>query len=385
MKINRIILYRDGACIERRLLTHLQNIIPEVHVLAQPCQHYDLDAKLAEQLLLMIHTKKAEMILSVDYYPILAEAAHTVGIPYVSWIIDAPHYTLYSPTSFYDEVFIFHFDAEEVQRLSDSGRRHIFHQPLATDAEYFSKVIKSSRKNYYSDVSFLGSSYQNEHDYLDKQKGLSEYERGYFEALINAQRNVYGVSLFAGNLSQAQIKRLLEVCDIHRPQTYDLPESLMAENVLEKRVSVLERQETITRVAERFGITLYSYRDDFPIEGVDYRGYADYETQMALVFANSKINLNMTLRRIHSGIPLRALDIMGCGGFLLTNYQPELLEYFMPGESLEIYESIDDLLDKCEYYLKHDAEREQIAAKGFEIVKESFSYEKALERMLSNI
>ena len=38
------------------------------------------------------------------------------------------------------------------------------------------------------------------------------------------------------------------------------------------------------------------------------------------MFANSKVNLNITLRNIKTGIPLRALDIMGAGGFLLTNY-----------------------------------------------------------------
>ena len=55
---------------------------------------------------------------------------------------------------------------------------------------------------------------------------------------------------------------------------------------------------------------------------------------MPLIFRESKINLNITLRSITSGMPLRALDIMGAGGFLLSNYQQELAENYIDGEEL---------------------------------------------------
>ena len=44
-----------------------------------------------------------------------------------------------------------------------------------------------------------------------------------------------------------------------------------------------------------------------------------------------KIYLNMTIKPIQTGLPLRIFDIMGCGGFLMTNYQAELPEYFEIG------------------------------------------------------
>ena len=385
MKLKKIILYQGGACCENRLLVHLRRMGKEIHELVCTCDNYELDATLAQKLLFLIQDKKADGIMSVDYYPIIAQVAHTVGIPYLSWMIDAPHYTLYSPTSFYDEVYLFHFDREEVQRLIQMGRRHIFHQPLASDPDYFAKVAGDAGIQKTVDISFLGNSYQNEHDYFAKIKGISKYDEGYFDALINAQLGVYGASLFEGTLSGRQTDQLLKICGVQCPDNYDLPVRLLAENILEKRVSVLERGEMIKRVAEKFGIVLYSGKDDFPIKGVDYRGYADYETKMPLVFAGSRINLNTTLRRIHSGIPLRALDIMACGGFLLTNYQPELLEYFTPGKSLEIYESMEDLLEKCSFYLNHEKEREKIAECGRKIVREKFAYEKALSEMFEKI
>lgn len=56
---------------------------------------------------------------------------------------------------------------------------------------------------------------------------------------------------------------------------------------------------------------------------------------------------------------------MGAGGFVLTNYQEEILDYFEDGKDLIIYENIADLKNKIGYYLAHEEERKQIAQKGY--------------------
>lgn len=104
---------------------------------------------------------------------------------------------------------------------------------------------------------------------------------------------------------------------------------------------------------------------------------------MPFVFANSKINLNISLRSICSGIPLRALDIMGCGGFLLTNYQPELDEYFTNGVDYVYFDSKEDLLSKIEYYLSHPKERKEIASNALLRIASDFSYEHQLHQLFS--
>lgn len=69
----------------------------------------------------------------------------------------------------------------------------------------------------------------------------------------------------------------------------------------------------------------------------------------------------------------------------MTNYQPELIEYFTIGEDLETYTSIDELIDKCAYYLSHEDERRQIAHNGYKKVKEHHTYQKRLLKMLELI
>lgn len=78
----------------------------------------------------------------------------------------------------------------------------------------------------------------------------------------------------------------------------------------------------------------------------------------------------MTLKTIKTGIPLRVFDVFGCRGFLISNYQEEMEELFVDGKDLVLYHSQEELLEKVAWYLKHDTERNKIAANGYNTVKE---------------
>ena len=105
-------------------------------------------------------------------------------------------------------------------------------------------------------------------------------------------------------------------------------------------------------------------------------------TEMPKVFQASRINLNITMRPIETGLSLRIWDVLGCGGFLLTNYQAEIPDYFEIGRDLETYESMDELEEKVRYYLSHDEERVEIAISGYEKVARYHTYEIRLAQML---
>jgi spore maturation protein CgeB len=77
------------------------------------------------------------------------------------------------------------------------------------------------------------------------------------------------------------------------------------------------------------------------------------------------------------------MDIMGAGGFLLSNYQQELAEYFEVGKELVLYDSREDLMQKIDYYLCHEEERQEIARCGQRKIEENFSYRKVLPRIFS--
>jgi spore maturation protein CgeB len=69
----------------------------------------------------------------------------------------------------------------------------------------------------------------------------------------------------------------------------------------------------------------------------------------------------------------------------MTNYQSELPEYFDIGVDLEAYSSLDELVDKCAYYLLHEEERRQIAQNGYRKVCAMHTYPHRVREMLAAI
>jgi len=65
---------------------------------------------------------------------------------------------------------------------------------------------------------------------------------------------------------------------------------------------------------------------------------------------------------------LRHFEITASGGFMLTDWNNdyELEEFFKPGVEVETYDTEEELVDKIQYYLKHEEEREKIAQAGYE-------------------
>lgn len=76
------------------------------------------------------------------------------------------------------------------------------------------------------------------------------------------------------------------------------------------------------------------------------------------------------------------LDIMECGGFVLTSYREEIAEHFVNGEECVIYENLEDMYAKAKFYLEHEEERQRIAISGFEKVRRDFTFDNALRRIL---
>ena len=74
---------------------------------------------------------------------------------------------------------------------------------------------------------------------------------------------------------------------------------------------------------------------------------------------------------------------MGSGGFLLSNYQADFLEHFLPGEDYVYYESKEDLLARIDYYLQHDKERADIARNGHDKVAAGHTFRHRIREMLA--
>jgi len=135
-------------------------------------------------------------------------------------------------------------------------------------------------------------------------------------------------------------------------------------------------------LSDNFSVDIYTGSDTSSMPNIHNRGFAKSLEEMPIIFNQSKINLNITAKSIRSGLSLRIFDVLGCGGFLITNYQAELPDFFNVGEDIETYSSMEELYDKTAYYLSHDSQRQSIAINGYKKVEKFHSYDIRITQML---
>ena len=83
----------------------------------------------------------------------------------------------------------------------------------------------------------------------------------------------------------------------------------------------------------------------------------------AIEVSQTKINLNFT----HGGTSDRTYKILAAGGFLLS--EPWNRMPFKKMKHLDVFTSVEELRSKIDYWLEHEDERREIAARGMEEVQ----------------
>ncbi|MCT7516354.1 glycosyltransferase family protein [Aliarcobacter cryaerophilus] len=109
---------------------------------------------------------------------------------------------------------------------------------------------------------------------------------------------------------------------------------------------------------------------------------------MISIFHSSKISLNFTKtidNKDNNQLKGRMFDICMAGGFLLTEYFPEIEQYYISGEEIETFTTTNELIEKITYYLTHEQERKRIQKAGFEKTKLLYSHETAWKKFLNDI
>lgn len=326
-------------------------------------------------------------IFSINFFPSVSDVCNIWGIPYLCLIVDSPVLELFSTSLANPCNKVFLFDRQLCNDFHHINPDGIFHIPLATNVRdnYATATMASAadRARFSSDISFIGSLYSEK--CLYNQITLPEKMRGYVDGLIEAQLLVYGYNFIEECVTPELIEAFCKV----RPELINFPDSMkvdtkavIAQHIISVKVAEQERLRYLKSLSEHFNVDLYTGSDTYSMPLIHNRGFAKTNTEMPIIFHQSKINLNLTAKSIRSGLSLRIFDVLGCEGFLITNYQAELPEHFNIGEDLEAYTSLDDLMGKCEYYLSHDKDRQEIAHNGFEKVKKYHTYDIRLTQML---
>jgi spore maturation protein CgeB len=154
------------------------------------------------------------------------------------------------------------------------------------------------------------------------------------------------------------------------------------------------RVTILTRLLER-GLPLKIWGVDWPAHGVlgaalqDNRYISSQE--VVRIYNSCPVILNL-----HSSpwaqtpiggvdfINPRTFEIGACNGFQLVDKAPGLENFFTEGTEIATFSSEDELLEKADFYLKHPALRESMAAAAREKVLSRHTYYHRMEKLLDH-
>ena len=325
-----------------------------------------------------------DFVFSFNFFPTAAIACKASNVTYISWVYDNPCIEMYSQTVSFPTNRVFVFDSSEYMKFQGMAIDTVHYLPLASAADQYATVISDSADfhKYDCDIAFVGATKNEQSQRFSAFDKLDEYTKGYLNGIINAQKSIYGLNFVEKTLSPMIMDRIRVVFPVKLGEdSLATPQWLISNYYINQLITGKERAEILKMLSEKYSVNLYTLEETPDLPKVNNMGEVEYYTEAPLVFNRAKINLNITLKSIATGIPLRTMDIMASKGFLLTNFQQDFMDHFVPDEDFVYYENYEDLMSKCEYYLVHDNERREIAENGFEKMRKFHTYEARIEEM----
>lgn len=381
----KILVTDQGSYIHGDIVKALENIYGSDSVnelIYEFCDKniYD-DTGYESEFLRIIQRAKYDVVISTNFYPIVARLCNDSSITYISWSYDTPINVLPCDEMRYETNYIFLFDKIEMKKYRELGYDRFFHMTLAVDTEKYEKF--RSYPLYSGDVAFVGKLYRSKLPAIRSK--LSNDLTNYIDELVSLQMRVtdrYVVNEFISQPIIDEINKCFRSSGVNIILNKQQLSYAIAEYV-----SYIDRIQILELLGKRFDTHLYTYdigdAEKSMLKDVRIHGPLDYHTQLPSLYKTAKINLNSSLKAAQSAIPLRVLDILACKGFLISNAQPEIVEYFENGVDLILYNSMEELIEYTGYYLEHDDERRKIAYAGYIKVKKDFTYEDRLKKMFA--
>lgn len=286
---------------------------------------------------------------SIDYFlPTL------VDIPYIVHFFDNPLRYLYQLETIGNTNFTFFVcDSELASKMRVYGYTNTHYAPCMFDEDI--QFPRRKTPNFSCDVSFAGSVMTWGH-LMGMRDGLNLSERGMLNNLL-LERNKGRYFDYISALEKHPWIR------INGPEVT----TLSLNNILEQKH--LLRMEMFEALKE-FDLHVYGQGDwdgdkeKFP-NLIRHNRNLNQHTELPYLYSSTKINT--TIELLPTSVHQRIMEVTGCGGFILCEDKLDMKECF---SNYVVWHNLDDMRDKTEHYLKHDTERNKIAANMHKEAKE---------------
>lgn len=382
------ILYVYGLSTEKNIVQTLRKLKCDVMEYPEVQDTSNMDEEKINALVAYVKEHGITHLMSIHLIYNVAVAAYWAGIKYISVIWDAPYLKAYTVMGTLDNIWYSAFDKLDAERMRQGGCPHVMYQPLSVNRENILAWKKRflAKRRYIHDISLIANLYEdNAYDRcLDL---LPENMQAYFRSIFEEAAFKWdGVNRVYGKTGQEileYMKLVSPTLKINNPYNVEDVRYFEAMYLIRKLANI-ERVCVLNLLAEDHDVYLYTYSevDETLMPKVHRRPPVQVGEATSFIYAGTKINLNIALKGIEGGTTQRIMDIMGAGGFVLTNYCEETAELFEEDEEIVMFRTPEELIQKVDYYLEHEEEREQIARAGHEKAMNDYTYEKKIKRLL---
>lgn len=327
-----------------------------------------------------------DIVVTYNFVPVISNVCEKNNTKYVSWVFDSPLFTLYTKEVKNKCNYIFIFDKIQYEKVKRQELEHVYYLPLGVNLSRVGavEITKEDEIKYRSEISFIGQLYEN-NIYKDLKHYIDEEHIDKIEKIVDAINQGWNQNRLLEDYVDDELVRYLDSIFTTK-NNYNISDNYFyGMQILGYYASNIDRISVLNTLGDNFDVSLYTMSNTDGLRYVNVHEKVDYFNEMNKIFYLSKINLNVTIRNIESGVPQRIFDIMGAGGFVLTNYQPEISELFEIDKEIVTFKNYDELIDKTFYYLTHERERIQIALNGYKRVRSMYSYNDRINYILDRL
>jgi spore maturation protein CgeB len=318
--------------------------------------------------------------LGMDHQGLLMEFFHRLRVPLVSWYVDSPAIILNLYAGLRSELaYIFVWDPTYIPEVKALGFDKVFPLPLATDPGIFLSRPAPVSAPWQSRVAFVGNSLAKVVEKKLAQLPSSPEFIQLFQRLAQAYyqrpfRRLPEVLAQEGLTNHPLIEKLS-----HTERT-DLEAGIIWEATREHRLGCVKRLAPFKPVI--YGDPGWGglVKEPFTV-----RPEVNYYDELPLVYGATEINFNVTSLQMKTAVNQRVFDVPAAGGFLLTDFKPQLPELLELEKEIICYRHPDEIKELTTYYLKSHRAREEIISRGRRRILAEHTYLHRLQTMVDTI
>lgn len=139
------------------------------------------------------------------------------------------------------------------------------------------------------------------------------------------------------------------------------------------------RKDSIKMLQRKYGSRFKVYGNGW---GSNSGNVNSSQYEESKVYRGCKIAISIS----HFAVDRYFSDRLGrslCSGAMVLSHNYEGVENdFKVGNHLDVFNNLNEMIERCDYYLEHDASREIIAKEGQELASKEFSYQNIVKQIL---